>query len=272
MTESEPLEVDDQEIAQRRGLVEREEMARDRWIAGAALIVLAGSSLLPPWTPGAVRLAPALVAVVLVAYAWRRPSAAGGMAMVVAMLVLLSGISPLLWQLNMGAALGALALASRWRPELGAPMLQLGRLAIGSALACALVTPVALVGWVVLMRPDVSNVVSAIPDASLAVLLVGGLAFAVVNALLEEWIWRGVFQPRLTRLFTPAMAILLQAVSFGVAHAWGFPRGLVGVLLVAVWGTMLGWLRHHTHGLLAVVLAHIVADATIAALVLFWLR
>jgi membrane protease YdiL (CAAX protease family) len=246
--------------------------ARERWVAGASLVVLAGASVLPPGTAVAVRLVPALVAVALVVIAWRRPSPAGGMAVLVATLLLFSGISPLLWQINMGVALGALALLARWRSEFGAPRLERGRLMVGGALLCALVTPVALVGWVALLRPDVSNVVAAIPDYPLGALLAGGVAFAIVNALLEEWIWRGVFQPRLAHLFSPPVAVVGQALSFGIAHAWGFPRGVVGVLLVGIWGTMLGILRHQTRGLLAVVLAHIVADATIAAIVLLWLR
>ena len=57
---------------------------------------------------------------------------------------------------------------------------------------------------------------------------------------------------------------MLQATSFGVARAHGFPRGVTGVLLAGVWGYLLGLLRQRTGGLLAPVLAHVVADGTIA--------
>ena len=69
----------------------------------------------------------------------------------------------------------------------------------------------------------------------------------------------------LTTLFSARTAVLAQAVSFAVAHAHGFPRGVAGVTLAAIWAVMLG-------ALLAPTLAHVVADATIAAIVLFWLR
>ena len=247
-------------------------VARERRMVIAVLVVLAVASVLPPATPVGLRLVPALAAAVLVVLSWKRPTPAGGMAVLVAALLTVSWISLLLWQVSMAFAIGALALASRYRPGWGAPIVERGRLLAGGTLLCALVTPLALVGWVALLQPDVRNVVEAVPDYPLAALLVGGVVFAVVNALLEEWIWRGVFQPRLTRLFGPTAAIALQAASFGIGHAWGFPRGAVGVLLVGVWAVMLGVLRHHSRGLLAVVAAHGVADATIAAIVLFWLR
>jgi membrane protease YdiL (CAAX protease family) len=138
---------------------------------------------------------------------------------------------------------------------------------VGGTLVCALVTPVALVGWVLLLRPDLGDLTEAVGPFPFWLLVLGGLLFAVVNALGEEWVFRGVFQPRLAELFGPTTAILVQAASFGLAHTWGVPRGPVGALLAATWAIMLGFLRHHTQGLLAVVLAHIVADATIALIV-----
>jgi membrane protease YdiL (CAAX protease family) len=100
----------------------------------------------------------------------------------------------------------------------------------------------------------------------------GAAAFALFNALFEELIWRGVFQSRLTALFGSPLAIVLQAVSFGVAHAHGFPRGVVGVALVTVWALMLGALRARAAGLLAPLLAHVVADATIACVLVLRAR
>ena len=71
--------------------------------------------------------------------------------------------------------------------------------------------------------------------------------------------WRGILQDRLVPLF-------------GLQHAWGFPRGPVGVVLAGGWAVMLGLLRRHSGGLLSPILAHVVADATIAVLVLGCLR
>lgn len=43
-------------------------------------------------------------------------------------------------------------------------------------------------------------------------------------------------------------------------------------MLAGGWGFLLGLLRRRAGGLLAPTLAHVFADATIAALVLLWLR
>ena len=61
---------------------------------------------------------------------------------------------------------------------------------------------------------------------------------------------------------------LSQALSFGVQRLHGFPRRPMGVLLATAWALMLGFLRDRSQGLWAPFLAHVVADATIAILVL----
>ncbi len=63
-----------------------------------------------------------------------------------------------------------------------------------------------------------------------------------------------------------AGAVLAQAVAFGVIHAQGFPRGVVGMVMASIYGLMLGVLRLRARGLAAPVLAHICADATIFAI------
>jgi membrane protease YdiL (CAAX protease family) len=100
------------------------------------------------------------------------------------------------------------------------------------------------------------------------VLIAGGVGFALVNAALEELLWRGVLIDRLEPLFGPSLAIAISAISFGVQHAHGVPRGPIGVLLAGSWAVMLGMLRKHSKGLLAPILSHVVADATIAVIIL----
>jgi uncharacterized protein len=165
--------------------------------------------------------------------------------------------------------LGRLAPALRPSPAWRAR----GSVPLGWTVLVGGITPPALVGWLVLFRPDLRDVVRAyVPDFPVPVLVLGAVAFAFVNATLEELIWRGAIQDRLEPIFGASAAVALQAASFGLQHAWGVPRGVVGVLLVATWGTMLGLLRRHSRGLLAPVLAHAVADATIAVIVLCYTR
>jgi membrane protease YdiL (CAAX protease family) len=106
----------------------------------------------------------------------------------------------------------------------------------------------------------------------MAALLAGAVGFALVNALLEELIWRGVIQDGLNPLFGSAVSIALQGLSFGLQHAHGIPRGVVGVVLAGSWAVMLGMLRRHTRGLLAPFIAHVVADSVVASIVLFYAR
>jgi membrane protease YdiL (CAAX protease family) len=169
----------------------------------------------------------------------------------------------------MPIALAIFFFASRARPAIGSPWLPLGRVPVWGTVACAAVTPFALVAWFTLFRPDLSNITGAIPAAGPVVLALGGFAFAVMTALGEELIWRGVIQTRLSGLLPARDAIFLQALSFGVQHTHGVPRGIVGVTLAGIWAIGLGLLRHKAGGLLAATLAHFVADATIASIVLF---
>lgn len=179
------------------------------------------------------------------------------------------------WQLAMVLALAAYAGLSRLAPALRPPE---GWRAAGglpkrwTALVGG-VTPVALVGWLAFARPDLRDITgSELLQVSTPVLIAGGAVFAVLNATLEEVIWRGVLQPSLAAAWGARVAVVLQAASFGAQHAHGFPRGLLGVFLAGSWAVMLGLLRQRSRGLLAPVLAHIVADATIAALVIGMLR
>jgi membrane protease YdiL (CAAX protease family) len=247
------------------------EVARQRALALAALLVLAAGATVPLQAPPGPRLLVAGVGLVLAAAALARPGPAAAVAVLAAAIEAWVAIGAV-WQLALPLALGTLGLAMRHWPVLVPLRVPRGEVPPWPTFACAAVTPLGLTGWVALLRPDVSDITTSIPDLSPALLVLGALAFSGLNALGEEWVWRGVFQSRLQRLFPPAAAVALQAASFGAAHAHGFPRGAVGVVLAGAWGALLGLLRMRAGGLLAPVLAHVVADATIAALVLLWLR
>lgn len=246
-------------------------LPRQRALAVIALLVLAAGAMQPHPVPLAARSMIAAAGVLVAAVSLAQPGPAAAVAVLAAAIE--AGVAlGLVWQLVLPLALGALALATgRW-PRLGAVHVPRGGVPGWPTVACAALTPFGLVGWVALLRPDVGDITAAIPDLSPALLALGALGFAGLNAVGEEWVWRGVFQSRLRALFPPLAAVALQAASFGAAHAHGFPRGAIGVLLAGGWGFLLGLLRMRAGGLLAPTLAHVVADATIAALVLGWLR
>jgi len=63
------------------------------------------------------------------------------------------------------------------------------------------------------------------------------------------------------------VSIFLQAWLFGAMHyLQGFPNGGWGLVMAAVYGLMLGWLRRRSQGMLAPWLAHICADMVIFAI------
>ncbi|QBI18821.1 CPBP family intramembrane metalloprotease [Egibacter rhizosphaerae] len=95
------------------------------------------------------------------------------------------------------------------------------------------------------------------------------VAFPLVNAAVEEIIYRGVVQGALQQTLGKATwAVLLQAVVFGGAHYHGNPGGFAGVVLATGYGAMLGVIRLRSRGLLAPWIAHVCADITIAVVLL----
>ncbi len=129
----------------------------------------------------------------------------------------------------------------------------------------AIVAAVALVSWAVVLQPDLHRQRAMLPQWPMFGLLAAGLGFSVVNAILEEFIWRGLLLRWFRTFASPAVAVVAQAASFGAAHYQGFPSGFVGAGLAGVYGILLGALALRAGGLLAPIIAHIAADAVIFA-------
>jgi uncharacterized protein len=239
---------------------------RNRALTIVALVLLALAAAVPrdsalSWRAMPVALSGLLLVVTLI----RRGPAL--VALLVCALATLA-LTGLPWQAVMLGALLLVLLAARLHAGFDRARVPLGTVPLAFTFVCAAVTPVALIGWVWLLEPDLTPITSAIPRASLALLLLGGAVFALVNATLEEWIWRGLLQTELCSLFGVSAAVAIQALSFGSVHAHGFPSGAIGVALAATWALMLGVLRTRSGGVLAPIAAHVVADATIAAIVI----
>jgi membrane protease YdiL (CAAX protease family) len=107
-----------------------------------------------------------------------------------------------------------------------------------------------------------------------AIVVAGIPAFALVNAFAEEVVYRGVLQEVLHRVIGSTIGVItLQASAFAAAHVLvGFPNGCLGYLMVFVYGTMLGYLRIRSNGMLGSYLTHVLADLTIGYFLCFhWL-
>lgn len=90
-----------------------------------------------------------------------------------------------------------------------------------------------------------------------------GVVFALANALIEELWFRGVLLGSLKPLLSPTRAIVVHGVVFGLFHWFGTPQGVLGVLLAAVWGGLLGWWVVRRGSLWPAVIVHFIADMAI---------
>jgi membrane protease YdiL (CAAX protease family) len=136
-------------------------------------------------------------------------------------------------------------------------------------LAVVVVSGVSLVVWYRLFNPDISEFIVYLPRNSGLVLPAAALAFSVTNALVEEFIYRGVLWEGLHDITGRwEAALVVQALVFGVAHWWGVPNGVVGVCLATIYGLMMGAVRYISRGLLLPIVVHVFADIVIFALLL----
>ncbi|MCE5245167.1 MAG: type II CAAX endopeptidase family protein [Syntrophobacteraceae bacterium] len=142
-----------------------------------------------------------------------------------------------------------------------------GRTECAMVALIALVSGIALAGWYHFTRPDIGDLLDRMPYLSPVALAAVGVGFSIVNASCEEFLWRGMIFSALERCCLPlAGVVVVQALSFGIAHLHGFPRGISGMILAGIYGCMLGALRHRAGGMLAPVAAHLFADLVIYAL------
>ncbi len=149
---------------------------------------------------------------------------------------------------------------------------RLDRSVAALSLAFVGVSVAALVLWHQLLQPDLRDIFRTfVPDLPLSLLLLGGLLFSMLNAAIEETAYRGLVFSALKSTFgNGAIAHLGQAAAFATLHFHvGFPRGLIGVALAAVYGVMMSVLRVRSQGLLVPWIVHVLTDIAIVLILLF---
>ncbi len=130
-------------------------------------------------------------------------------------------------------------------------------LLIGAPLALVALTMAAVAGTVL---------VTPIRWPSPIPLAIGLPAVALLNASVEEFIWRYALLDRLLATGLTFMpCILLQALSFGIPHWSGLPSGWIGVGGALTLGVILGGLTIRTRSILPAIVAHTLVDLS-----LFW--
>jgi len=129
-----------------------------------------------------------------------------------------------------------------------------------------------LIGWVHFAKPPMGGYARTLPNLSPRLLAVYMGGFAIINALIEEIIWRGVMMTALDTAFGAGLfSVLIQAVSFGLAHyRGGFPSGWIGALLAGLFGLAMGLLRRRTKGLLTSWCVHSAADLVVIGLIVYF--
>src|SRR5205085_590961 len=90
-----------------------------------------------------------------------------------------------------------------------------------------------------------------------------GVCFSVVNAAIEEVIFRGILWEIVAKEWDQGAALAITSVLFGIGHLNGYPPGLLGAIMAGLFGIMLGGLRWWTGGLGLALVCHVIADATI---------
>lgn len=144
--------------------------------------------------------------------------------------------------------------------------LRAGRLtstSIVAAMAVMGLTVLALVLFHATAEPDVHGYRSAIPFDALGGVIMAGVIFTIVNATLEELVFRGILFDALESQWGVWVTLIATALLFGLGHLRGYPSGVVGACLAAAFGFAMGLLRLWSGGLVLPIVAHMVADATI---------
>lgn len=140
---------------------------------------------------------------------------------------------------------------------------------LGWILAAAIISIAFLAAWFMTFPFDASRTVAQMPkNISLLVMALLLALAAILNSLFEEIVWRGIIYGAMRPAFGPTLTVILQALLFGIWH-WHFmlPRW-IGVILTGAYGLYFGILRHRARGLLAPIVAHILVDLSLAAMVI----
>ncbi|MDA8098478.1 MAG: CPBP family intramembrane metalloprotease [Nitrospiraceae bacterium] len=127
-----------------------------------------------------------------------------------------------------------------------------------------LLSGAALLAWFLIITPDLRHFLRSLPSWNPVLLPLEGIGFALLNAAMEESLFRGVLMEGLDEALGAArISVILQAVVFGLFHIRGIPGGAIGIVLASAYGLMLGDIRRRSQGIVAPFLTHIAADLVI---------
>ncbi|GII54934.1 hypothetical protein Pth03_33230 [Planotetraspora thailandica] len=139
-------------------------------------------------------------------------------------------------------------------------------------LATVVLSAAALTAWALIVRPEPAEYLRELQRLPLGLAILGIAAFALVNPVWEELLFRGVLLAELASVWGTKAAVVLQAVLFGAAHFAGFPSGAIGMIMAGFWGFVLGVMRLRSGGILISYVVHVTANVVIGAASILILR
>jgi membrane protease YdiL (CAAX protease family) len=134
--------------------------------------------------------------------------------------------------------------------------------------AIVVLSVAALILWTIGTQPNLAQHLAMMPGMPVFIYPLAAIGFACLNAAMEEILFRGIMLEALDRTLGETFwPVGIQSAAFAALHyRGGFPNGLLGVVMVFVYGLMLGTVRRRARGMLAPWIAHVVADLTIFAI------
>ena len=142
----------------------------------------------------------------------------------------------------------------------------LGRVSAGRLAATVAVITITILGLLLFQsttQPELRVYRAAVPSNIFGGVVATGAIFSILNATLEELVFRGVLFDALLSQWSKWVTVLGTSVLFGLGHMHGYPPGVLGVCLATLFGFVLGALRFWTGGLAMPIVVHMGADATI---------
>jgi membrane protease YdiL (CAAX protease family) len=199
----------------------------------------------------------------------RKPGAAlHGLVFLAALGVVLVAFPSLTWPWFLAIPLSIYACVALsfpgMRRAMPAPALgRIGGLPLAFAVLISAGTSIVLVAFQALAHPDMSNLTEHVPSSWYGNVVLAWPGFSLVNAALEELVFRYVLWEIVALEWSNAMALCATSVIFGFIHMHGYPSGPAGAILAGIYGLCLGTLRWWTGGLGLAFACHVCADATI---------
>ena len=89
-----------------------------------------------------------------------------------------------------------------------------------------------------------------------------------MNAFAEEFLYRAALIPQVLPVIGKGSTLILLPVWFGLAHWFGIPSGLTGVVLAAIGGWFFAKSMIETRGMAWAWLLHFLADFTVYLVIL----